>query len=47
MKQETIKTFDKSVYNPTIFSIYKVAKKVIKYVLQAVFIYFAYKGFVS
>ena len=40
-------TFDKSVYNPFLFKSYKVAKKILKYSLYIILLYFAYEGFMA
>ncbi len=46
--EQTAKTiFDKSSYNPIFFKSYKVAKKILKYTLYAVVLYFAYEGFMA
>jgi len=47
MEQTTKVPFDKSVYNPVLFKSYKLAKKILKYSLYAVLIYFAYEGFMD
>lgn len=47
MEQETKKTFDKSAYNPILFQSYKVAKKILKYSIYIIILYFAYEGFMA
>jgi HEPN domain-containing protein len=47
MEQTTKVTFDKSIYNPLLFKSYKVAKKILKYSLYALLLYFAYEGFMA
>lgn len=46
--EQTAKTpFDKSAYNPILFKGYKTAKKILKYSLYAIVLYFAYEGFMA
>ncbi|MDJ1486404.1 hypothetical protein QNI16_38355 [Cytophagaceae bacterium YF14B1] len=47
MKQTTNATFDQTVYNPVLFTSYKIAKKLIKYSFYIALIYFAYEGFMA
>ncbi|UOU97017.1 hypothetical protein MUU74_10975 [Chryseobacterium daecheongense] len=47
MEQTTKTTFDKSAYNPVLFTSYKIAKKLIKYSFYIALIYFAYEGFMA
>ncbi|MBO9586760.1 MAG: hypothetical protein J7574_21550 [Flavobacterium sp.] len=47
MEQTTKVTFDKSSYNPLLFKSYKTAKKILKYSLYAIVLYFAYEGFMK
>ncbi|HEY0177177.1 MAG TPA: hypothetical protein VGC08_12415 [Pedobacter sp.] len=47
MEQTTKHSFDKSVYHPVLFKSYKLAKKVLKYSLYVVLLYFAYEGFMG
>lgn len=47
MEQTSKVPFDKSVYNPLLFNSYKITKKILKYCLYAVVLYFAYEGFMN
>ncbi|MDR7370257.1 hypothetical protein [Flavobacterium aquidurense] len=47
MEQSTKASFDKSVYNPILFKSYKGVKKILKYSLYIMTIYFAYEGFMA
>lgn len=47
MEQAQKPAFDKSVYNPVFFKSYKIAKKILKYTIYAIVIYFAYEGFMA
>lgn len=47
MEQAQKPAFDKSVYNPALFKSYKIAKKILKYTIYAIVIYFAYEGFMA
>ena len=47
MEKITKNTFDPSVYNPALFTAYKIIKKVIKYTLYAAILYFAFEGFMA
>jgi hypothetical protein len=47
MEQTVETSFDKSVYNPTLFKTYKVAKKILKYSIYGAVLYFAYEGFMA
>ena len=46
MKQTKI-TFDKSAYNPILFKSYKITKKILKYSLYILVLYFAFQGFMG
>ncbi|MDN3596844.1 hypothetical protein [Zunongwangia endophytica] len=39
--------FDKTTYNPFLIKGYKVAKKILKYSLYILLLYFAYEGFMA
>lgn len=47
MEQVTKKPFDKSAYNPIVFTCYKIAKKLLKYSIYIAILYFAYEGFMA
>nr|WP_315200621.1 hypothetical protein [uncultured Flavobacterium sp.] len=47
MEQTTKAQFDKSIYNPILFKSYKAAKKILKYSLYALVLYFACEGFME
>jgi len=47
MEQTTKVPFDKSAYTPVLFKSYKAAKKILKYSLYAIMLYFAYEGFMD
>lgn len=47
MEQSVKAPFDKSAYNPILFKSYKIVKKILKYSLYTIVLYFAYKGFMA
>ena len=47
MEQKQKTPFDKSAYNLLLFKSYKMVKKIVKYSLYAIVLYFAYKGFMA
>lgn len=47
MEQTTKTTFDKSAYNPVLFTSYKIVKKLIKYSFYIALIYLTYEAFMA